>query len=158
MSDRGVCRTAPATPGLFNFHRIGPLGGFALVVVMFICGRIYICVSFSCQLFHQHIADYGPLQSSALQSPDQWDIFHQEIAGCGPLQSPDQWDRVLMDVRSFDKRRLQVIDLFRVLINERNSVSLIRTLKRSITWNLLMSRGTHGRCSTGGLVHSSTNS
>ena len=48
------------------FHRIGPLGGFGLVVAMSVrvmYPAVYL-VPFPCVFFHQEIAGYGPLQSS----------------------------------------------------------------------------------------------
>ena len=50
-----------------NFYWISQLGWFG----PWICERI--CPLFMSTFCHQEIAEYGPLQSSAIQSPDQWD-------------------------------------------------------------------------------------
>ena len=96
--------------GKFSPNR--PLGHFGLVVAMSVCLCVFI---FS----HKEIAGYGPPMG---QSSDGR-LRKKEIAGYGhlfvikKLQVMDpQWDRVLMAY--LHKRRLQVMDLFIVLINE----------------------------------------
>ena len=65
----------------YFFHQIIPLGQFCLVVAM--STRMYVHTS-----VHLNFSNFF------------YRFFHQEIAGYGPLQSSDQWDRVLMAIRS----------------------------------------------------------